>query len=178
MEYSCPLTLDPNTAHRSLSLSEGNRKATRREEQPCPDHPHRFDGWAQVLCVEAISACCYWEVEWTSEDTFGVDIAVAYKGMDRKGGHLECRFGCNNLSWRLECDPRRCTFRHNNFRTKLLTLPLPRMGVYVDHRVGILSFYSVSDTMTLLHTVQTSFTKPLYPGFWLANGASVKICSQ
>ncbi|XP_041936499.1 tripartite motif-containing protein 16-like isoform X1 [Alosa sapidissima] len=177
MEYSCPLTLDPDTAHRSLSLSEANRKATRGEEQPYPDHPDRFDGWAQVLCVEAISACSYWEVEWTHEDNVGVDIALAYKHIDRKGV-LECRFGCNKQSWRLECDPGRCSFRHNNFRTELLTLPLARMGVYVDHRVGLLSFYSVSDTMTLLHTVQTTFTEPLYPGFWVANGASIKICAE
>ncbi|XP_062384411.1 tripartite motif-containing protein 16-like [Sardina pilchardus] len=178
MEYSCPLTLDPHTAHRSLFLSEANRKATRGEERPYPDHPDRFDGWAQVLCMEAISACSYWEVEWTHEDNVGVDIALAYQHVDRKGGVLECRFGCNKQSWRLECDPGRCTFRHNNFRTELLAVPLSRMGVYVDHSVGILSFYSISDTMTLLHTVQTTFTEPLYPGFWVANGASIKICSE
>ncbi len=29
---------------------------------------------------------------------------------------------------------------------------------------GILSFYSVSETMTLLHRVQTTFTQPLHAG--------------
>ncbi|TNN47689.1 E3 ubiquitin/ISG15 ligase TRIM25 [Liparis tanakae] len=42
-----------------------------------------------------------------------------------------------------------------------------RLGVYLDHRAGILSFYSVSDTMTLLHRVQTTFTQPLYAGLRL-----------
>ncbi|CAB1460810.1 unnamed protein product [Pleuronectes platessa] len=39
-----------------------------------------------------------------------------------------------------------------------------RVGVYLDHSAGVLSFYSVSDTMTLLHRVQTTFTQPLYAG--------------
>ncbi|PWA23285.1 hypothetical protein CCH79_00021028, partial [Gambusia affinis] len=39
-----------------------------------------------------------------------------------------------------------------------------RVGVYLDHRAGILSFYSVSETMTLLHRVQTRFTEPLLAG--------------
>ncbi|XP_041841989.1 E3 ubiquitin/ISG15 ligase TRIM25-like [Melanotaenia boesemani] len=41
---------------------------------------------------------------------------------------------------------------------------LEQIGVYLDHRAGILSFYSVSKTRTLLHRVQTTFTQPLYAG--------------
>ncbi|XP_052404119.1 tripartite motif-containing protein 16-like isoform X2 [Carassius gibelio] len=52
-----------------------------------------------------------------------------------------------------------------------------RIGVFVDHRAGTLSFYSVSDTMSLIHTVQTTFTQTLYPGFMVYNlGSSVKLC--
>jgi len=49
--------------------------------------------------------------------------------------------------------------------------------VYVDHSAGTLSFYRVSgDTMTLFHTVQTTFTQPLYPGFRVGYESSVKLC--
>ncbi len=48
--------------------------------------------------------------------------------------------------------------------------------MFVDHSAGTLSFYSVSDTMILIHTVQTTFTQTLYPGFWVNGGSSVKLC--
>ncbi len=53
-----------------------------------------------------------------------------------------------------------------------------RIGVFVDHGAGTLSFYSVSDTMSLIHTVQTTFTQTLYPGFGFRvwSGSSVKLC--
>ncbi|KAK1784336.1 hypothetical protein P4O66_003514, partial [Electrophorus voltai] len=45
---ACVLTLDPNTAHPHLHLSEGNRKVTWMEEQQSyPDHSERFDGCEQ-----------------------------------------------------------------------------------------------------------------------------------
>ncbi|KAJ8357922.1 hypothetical protein AAFF_G00055400 [Aldrovandia affinis] len=65
LQYSCQLTLDPNTAHRALRLSEGNREVTRVEQdQSYPDHPERFNYWAQVLCREGLSGRSYWEAEW------------------------------------------------------------------------------------------------------------------
>ncbi|KAI4904479.1 hypothetical protein NFI96_008394 [Prochilodus magdalenae] len=82
-KYSCELKLDPNTAHRRLSLCEENRKVVRvREEKSYPDHPERFDGCEQVLCRESLIGRCYWEAEWSGD----VDIAVTYKGIRRKGG--------------------------------------------------------------------------------------------
>ncbi|KAF4114123.1 hypothetical protein G5714_004346 [Onychostoma macrolepis] len=52
-----------------------------------------------------------------------------------------------------------------------------RTGVYADHSAGTLSFYSISDTMRLIHTEQTTFTQPLYPGISVYYpGSSVKLC--
>uniref|UniRef100_A0A8K9V6Y9 Fish virus induced TRIM protein n=1 Tax=Oncorhynchus mykiss TaxID=8022 RepID=A0A8K9V6Y9_ONCMY len=80
LQYSCQLTLDPNTAHTHLSLSEGNRKVTcTRQVQPYPDHPDRFTNYRQVLCREGQSGRCYWEVEWSVD----VDTAVSYKDISR-----------------------------------------------------------------------------------------------
>ncbi|KAI2665822.1 Zinc-binding protein A33 [Labeo rohita] len=108
VEDSHQLTLDPNTAHKGLHLSDGNRGFTVPDTlQSYPDHPDRFD-----LCISYV-------------------------------------------------------FWHNKIRTVLpLESSCRRIGVFVDHSAGTLSFYIIySDTMSLIHTVQTTFTQTLYPGF-------------
>uniref|UniRef100_A0A674B6Y7 Uncharacterized protein n=1 Tax=Salmo trutta TaxID=8032 RepID=A0A674B6Y7_SALTR len=159
--YSCQLTLDPNTAHKYLCLSEGNRKVTwSNKVQSYPDHPDRFTNCHQVLCREGLSGVCYWEVDWSGK---WVNIAVAYKGISRRGP--EEWFRNSNQAYCLEFADTSCSFYHNSKRT-VITVPFSsRVGVYLDHRAGTLSFYSVSDTMTLLHRVQNTFTQPLYPVF-------------
>ncbi|XP_051747477.1 tripartite motif-containing protein 16-like isoform X4 [Ctenopharyngodon idella] len=179
LQYSHRLTLDLNTVNKRLHLSEGNTVITNTlTEQSYPDHPDRFDVFnAQVLCRESVCGHCYWEIEW-SRSVFGaVYISVSYKSISRKGGGDECVFGYNDQSWSLFCTPSRYSFIHNNIQTELHVKPIisSRIGVYVDHSAGTLSFYSVSDTMNLIHTVQTTFTQPLYPGFRLYYG-SVKLC--
>ncbi|KAL0970573.1 hypothetical protein UPYG_G00243890 [Umbra pygmaea] len=105
-KYFCDLTLDPNTVHRKLSLSEENRKVTwSKEEQPYPDHPERFDFWEHVLCREGLTGRCYWEVEWNGRsDKSGVKIGVIinkYKGINRS--EIVSMLGYNDKSWTLNC---------------------------------------------------------------------------
>ncbi|XP_064190304.1 tripartite motif-containing protein 16-like isoform X11 [Anguilla rostrata] len=179
LQNFCHLTLDPNTVNKYLSLSEGNRKVTRvRESQSYPDHPERFEHWAQVLCREGLSGHCYWEAEWSGDGWSGdeVFIAASYKGISRKGRGYDSVLGFNNKSWCLRRSYGRYSFQHNAVSTEIPGPPSSRVGVYLDHGAGTLSFYSVSDTMTLLHRVQTTFTQPLYPGFWVGTGISVKLC--
>ncbi|XP_048099612.1 tripartite motif-containing protein 16-like isoform X2 [Alosa alosa] len=172
LQYSCHFTLDPNTAHRQFHLSEGNRRVERRAQfQSYPDHPERFDEWWQVLCSEGVSGRCYWEVEWSGV----VYIAVSYKSISRKGEGGECKFGCNDQSWRLRLTSSGSSFWHNDKETELPLVVSSKIGVYVDHRAGTLAFYSISDTMTLLHRVQTTFTHTLYPGFCLHKRSSVQL---
>uniref|UniRef100_A0A672KS58 Tripartite motif-containing protein 16-like n=1 Tax=Sinocyclocheilus grahami TaxID=75366 RepID=A0A672KS58_SINGR len=140
-------------------------------EQPYPDHPDRFDVF-QVLCRESVCGRCYWEIEWSGS----VLISVSYKSLSTKGLGNESVFGYNDQSWSLSCSPSRCSFIHNNIVTKLPAVSSSRIGVFVDLSAGTLSFYSVSDTMSLIHTVQTAFTQTLYPGFLVDYGSSVKLC--
>ncbi|XP_016537103.1 tripartite motif-containing protein 16-like [Poecilia formosa] len=162
LKYLQEITLDPNTANRKLVLSQGNRKATLMEQQQSyPDHPDRFTNCDQVLSKESLTGRCYWEVEWRGG---GVNVAVSYNNISRAGRSKECLFGFNDKSWSLRCDTESYTFFNSGVKTPVPGPVSSRIGVYLDHRAGILSFYSISETMTLLHRVQTRFTQPLHAG--------------
>ncbi|XP_065810558.1 tripartite motif-containing protein 16-like [Labrus bergylta] len=175
LKYSCDITLDPNTANTQLLLSDENRKVTvMSEHQSYSSHPDRFTDWWQVLSKESLMGRCYWEVELRGE---GVCVAVTYKNISRAGDSDECLFGCNDKSWRLDCYSNSYDFCYNSVSTPVSGPESSRVGVYLDHRAGVLSFYSISETMTLLHRVQTTFTQPLHAGLWFVyDGASAELC--
>ncbi|XP_036972204.1 E3 ubiquitin/ISG15 ligase TRIM25-like [Acanthopagrus latus] len=174
LKYSREITLDPNTANTYLLLSEGNRKATAMEdEQSYSNHPDRFTDLAQVLSRESLTGRCYWEVESRGG---AVGVAVAYKTIGRSGMTRESLFGFNDKSWSLFWNSDSCEFWYNNIDTPISGPQSSRVGVYLDHSAGILSFYSVSDTMTLLHRVQTTFTQPLYAGLTFYQETTAELC--
>ena len=174
LRYSQEITLDPNTAYRQLLLSEGNRKVTNvGKDQSYSNHPDRFTVWSQVLSRESLTGRCYWEVKVRG----AVRVAVTYKDISRAGLSLECGFGVNDKSWSLHCGGNSYVFYYNDIVTPVSGPVSSRVGVYLDHRAGVLSFYRVSDTMTLLHRVQTTFTQPLYAGVWVYYpGDTAKFC--
>ncbi|XP_073677275.1 E3 ubiquitin/ISG15 ligase TRIM25-like [Garra rufa] len=175
LQYSHQLTLDLNTVNKHLRLSENNRVITVTiTKQSYPRHTDRFTDVCQALCRESVCGRSYWEIEWSGDD---VRISVSYKSISRKKLVKKCSFGRNDQSWSLDCTPSRYSFWHNNIETVLHVESISsRIGVFVDLSAGTLSFYSVSDTMSLIHTVHTTFTQPLYPGFYVCCGSSVKLC--
>ncbi|KAK2828821.1 hypothetical protein Q5P01_019855 [Channa striata] len=173
VKYFCQLKLDPSTAYKELYISESSRKVTRtRDLQPYGDNPERFDSFAQVLCREALSGGrFYWEIEWNGEFSVG----VAYKGISRKGKGSLCLLGYNDKSWSLLCSDSGYSAWHNRVDKAVSGPHSPRIGVYLDHTAGVLAFYSIGNTMTLLHRFETKFVEPLYPGFGV--GTSVRLCN-
>ncbi|XP_062258098.1 tripartite motif-containing protein 16-like protein [Platichthys flesus] len=173
LKYSQEVTLDPNTANRCVLLSEGNRKVTAMsKQQSYSDHPDRFIGQPQVRSTESLTGRCYWEVEmWMG---VGAMVAVTYKNNRRNS--LECEFGFNDKSWSLYCGKNIYFFYYNSILTPVSGPWSSRVGVYLDPSAGVLSFYNVSDTMTLLHRVQTTFTQPLYAGVRVNPGTTAEFC--
>ncbi|KAL0173336.1 hypothetical protein M9458_033647, partial [Cirrhinus mrigala] len=123
---------DLNTIHPRLKLSKGNRKISETtEEQKYPDHPERFTLYPQVMCEEALTGRCYFEVECEG----GVSVAVAYKTSDRR----ESIMGVKNTFPALICQDGKLNLWWNNEITREFPVSdrSKRVGVYVDLEHGI-----------------------------------------
>ncbi|XP_029542228.1 tripartite motif-containing protein 16-like [Oncorhynchus nerka] len=177
LKYACQLTLDLNTAHKNLLLSKDNKEAVWKDVAlPYPDHPERFVNNAVVLCREALSGRCYWEVEWSGVQ---VVMGVAYKGINRKKcpthDHFDWILNFHEQTWSLDVFGR-CVWENTKQTKQLPFWPSKKIGLYLDHKAGSLMFYNITDTMTLLYRVQTTFTQPLYPVFWIKVQSGMKLC--
>uniref|UniRef100_A0A8C6KZ14 B30.2/SPRY domain-containing protein n=1 Tax=Nothobranchius furzeri TaxID=105023 RepID=A0A8C6KZ14_NOTFU len=178
-KYSCQITLDFNTAHHHLNLSDRVVRVDPTQRSH-PDHPERFDHWQQLICTNALTERHYWEVEWEGM----VAIGVAYRGIGRKGDGTSCLLGGNHQSWSLYCAGN-TYFVFSKNKKKNLHSPSSfskRVGVFLDWSSGTLSFYRVSsDTLIHLWTFSTTFTEPVHPAFRVGFGqstfsSSVSLC--
>ena len=180
----CHLTLDPHSAHPRLRLSEDKRTVDLQDSPQSLEDQDRFTDCRQVLSSSGLRGRCYWEVQWRG---WGVDIAVSYRGIRRRGDNS--RFGENDQSWRLWIIQGQCSFRHNKktlyetssrtFSSDLQGLFSGLVGVLLDSEAGALSFFKVDSDGKLSHiyTFSDSFTEPLFPGFGLRGwwGSSVSL---
>ncbi|MEQ2278735.1 hypothetical protein AMECASPLE_002109 [Ameca splendens] len=175
--YACDLSLDPTTAHKDLIISDRNkevRMSADRFQTPALNSSERFTHRHQVLCREGLQAeRCYYEVEVKGDKA---EIALAYKGINRKSSRNKSAFGANATSWSLDLN-NFYSVSHKSKSIQLIQLPSGgRIGVYLKFKEGSLSFYEVSDSMRFLYKVEAKFTEPLYPGFWLNDKCCIRIC--
>ncbi|KAG8007823.1 Tripartite motif-containing protein 16 [Nibea albiflora] len=177
LQYACVLSLDPDTAHKDLAISAGDKKVSLGppKYKNSPVHSaKRFIHRRQVLCREALQAeRCYYEVEVEGDK---VEIALAYEGIDRKSRTEQSAFGGNANSWSLDRS-KSYSVSHRGEGIKLTKSPSHhRIGVYLEFKKGALWFYEVSDSMEFLYKLEAEFTEPLYPGFWLGERCCIRIC--
>lgn len=198
------LTLDPNTAHESWLLSDDNRTATlkitqqssRTEKRPVPrprpgmlddvgyhvtprpvegepDRQSRFRRSELVMASVGLTGRSYFEVAFSRD----VDIAMTYR--PRTDG---CDLGDDNISWSLRIYGGQYYVCSLNVQDEVRGVSSDRVGVYLDHEAGILSFYEIKGggEPSHLHTFREAFREPLYPAFgvWVCTrkaGASVSL---
>ncbi|XP_076158964.1 uncharacterized protein trim25l isoform X2 [Alosa pseudoharengus] len=173
LQYACVLTLDPNSAHRRLVLSEGNTVATlQASPQVCADCPERFDGWTQVVCLGPLTADrCYWEVEWRGR---GSSLGVALASMPRKGADSRSGLGYNGQSWSLELSDMCCAALHANQKQEIPVTYSPRVGLFLDRAAQTLAFYGVDDELALLHAFRSpALAQPLHAAFGVGCGLGI-----
>lgn len=160
------LTLNASSACNQLSVCD---KSVSRKDRQTNDYYANYYRTAtyQVLCNEKLSGRCYFEVNWTGS---GCSIGFSYD-IIRNGG--TSTFGSNNRSWRCDFTTANVCECHNSQTTNIQLVA--KIGVFLDLEAGSVSFYSVSEKMTLLHRIQTTFTERLYPGFSLEKWGSSSV---
>ncbi|XP_056331986.1 NLR family CARD domain-containing protein 3 [Danio aesculapii] len=173
-KYALKLTVNPDTVHPHLIVSDENRRISETTlDQKYPANPDRYTLYPQVMCTEPLADRSYFEVKCTG----GVSVGVAYKSSDR----TEDLMGNNNTFPSLMCQDGKLNLWQNNKITR--TFPVStrskRIGVYVDQEHGSLSYYSVhNDRLNHLHTHLTTFTRPLHVGFIFMTCSSVSLCEM
>uniref|UniRef100_A0A8C4KSY8 Erythroblast membrane associated protein (Scianna blood group) n=1 Tax=Equus asinus TaxID=9793 RepID=A0A8C4KSY8_EQUAS len=156
------VTLEPDTAHPKLILSEDRRCVKLGDRrQPVPDNPQRFDFVVSVLGSEYFTAGChYWEV-YVGDKTKWI-LGVCSDSVSRKGkvtaspanGHWLVRQSQGNEYEAL-------TSPQTYFRLKE---PPRCVGIFLDYEAGVISFYNVTDKSHIF-TFTHTFSGPLRPFF-------------
>ncbi|XP_030768923.1 erythroid membrane-associated protein isoform X2 [Rhinopithecus roxellana] len=175
------VTLDPETAHPKLILSEDQRCVRLGDRrQPVPDNPQRFDFVVSILGSEYFTTGChYWEV-YVGHKTKWI-LGVCSESVSRKGkvtaspanGHWLLRQSHGNEYEAL-------TSPQTSFRLKE---PPRCVGIFLDYEAGVISFYNVTNKSHIF-TFTHSFSGPLRPFFEPClhdggkNTAPLVICSE
>ncbi|XP_067403517.1 E3 ubiquitin/ISG15 ligase TRIM25 isoform X3 [Emydura macquarii macquarii] len=175
LEYAAKITLDFNTAHNKVQLSERNTKISVSEiPQKYNSHPQRFTYCSQVLGFQCFKrGIHYWEVELQRNNFCG--IGICYGSMDRQGA--DSRLGRNSSSWCIEWFNAKISAWHDDIEKCLPNTKATKIGVLLNYDAGFVIFLGVGEKHNLIYKYRAQFTEALYPAFWVfSSGTTLSIC--
>ncbi|XP_034047445.1 E3 ubiquitin-protein ligase TRIM21-like [Thalassophryne amazonica] len=162
-QYAVDVTLDPDTAHPYLILSDDGKQVKHGDKRKnLPDNPERYSYHVSVLSKQSFSAGrFYFEVqvngktEWT--------LGVARESVNRKGN---ITFSPQNGYWaiRLIDESKYKALSDPSVCLSVRSQP-EKVGVFVDYEEGLISFYDVDAAVLLYSFTGCSFTQKIYPYF-------------
>ncbi|XP_071396182.1 E3 ubiquitin-protein ligase TRIM21-like isoform X1 [Centroberyx affinis] len=162
-QYAVDVTLDPDTAHPTLILSDDGKQVNHGDvEKNLPDNPERFSYSARVLGKQSFSSGrFYYEVQVKGKTEWGLGVArgsINRKGLitlSPKNGYWTVWLS-NENGYKAFADP-----------PVLLSLKSKpqKVGVFVDYEEGLVSFYDVDAAVLIYSFTGCSFTEKLYPFF-------------
>ncbi|XP_020834541.1 butyrophilin-like protein 9 [Phascolarctos cinereus] len=160
--YAVNITLDSDTAHPSLKVSEDGKSVIYCDiKQDLPDGPKRFEDQLCVLGQEGfISGKHYWEVEVGEKSRWF--LGVCYDSVERKGTVKLCPgTGYWVIGLWNGCE----YFIFNPHRVSLtLRVPPRQIGIFLNYEAGKVSFFNVTDNSHIF-TFTDKFSGTLRPYF-------------
>uniref|UniRef100_A0AAR2JR08 Uncharacterized protein n=1 Tax=Pygocentrus nattereri TaxID=42514 RepID=A0AAR2JR08_PYGNA len=173
LKPSTHFTLDPNTAHCNISISDDLLSAQWvASPLPHPAHPERFRLHPQVLCGQGLSRGEHtWQVE--VGGTRRWEVGVTCKSRDQA-------WVDSCISWALRWDGRRLQVfeghkRYSNPKLSTIKQAPALIQVHLDCGQKTLSFLTAEEG--LLHRLSINASGPVFPGFYLEE-SFVKIRKQ
>ncbi|XP_063666145.1 probable E3 ubiquitin-protein ligase TRIML2 isoform X2 [Pan troglodytes] len=160
------LTLDPETAHPCLALSEDLRTMRLRHgQQDGAGNPERLDFSAMVLAAESFtSGRHYWEVDVGKATRW--QVGIYHSSADTKGSTARASGekvlltgSVMGTEWTLWVFP--------PLKRLFLEKKLDTVGVFLDCEHGQISFYNVTETSLIYNFSHCAFQGALRPVFSL-----------
>ncbi|XP_048346364.1 E3 ubiquitin/ISG15 ligase TRIM25 isoform X2 [Sphaerodactylus townsendi] len=175
LEFATRFTLDYNSAHNKVILTEQNTKISVSDKpRNYPPHRQRFMYCSQVQSFQCFKrGIHYWEVELEQSNFCGV--GVCYGSMAKDGS--ESRLGRNSSSWCIEWFNAQVSAWHNDIEKRLPNTKVKKIGVLLNYEGGFVIFFGVSQKLSLLYKFKAQFTEALYPAFWVfSSGTTISLC--
>uniref|UniRef100_A0A8C1SA22 Uncharacterized protein n=1 Tax=Cyprinus carpio TaxID=7962 RepID=A0A8C1SA22_CYPCA len=162
-QYAVDVTLDPDTAHPTLILSDDGKQVRHGDiGQKLPDIPKRFDFLVSVLGKEGFSSGrFYFEVQVKGKTKW--NLGVVRESINRKG---DIQLNPSNGYWTvvLRNGNEYWAYGHTTVSLSLRVKP-QRVGVFVDYEEGLVSFYDVDSSSHIYSFTGQCFADKLYPFF-------------
>ncbi|XP_036796400.1 E3 ubiquitin-protein ligase RNF135-like isoform X4 [Oncorhynchus mykiss] len=153
------LTFNPAQGHRCLTFLPNEHKVVTKRTSSAY-HDGRFDISQWMAEQEFSEGCHYWDVDTSA--SVGWAVGVSYPSIGRRD-----QLGRTANSWCLEWSRDKLCYWHDNIGVFIKHGCPSIVRLALDVTNGTLSFYSLSDSQTLLHCVEEGFTEPVRPVFWL-----------
>ncbi|XP_039668948.1 E3 ubiquitin-protein ligase TRIM39-like [Perca fluviatilis] len=166
-QYAVDVTLDPDTAHPELILSDDGRQVNHCDVwKTIPNSKKRFSYRTSVLGKQSFSSGrLYFEVQVKEKTKW--TLGVARESINRKGDiTLSTEDGYWTIWLRKGNEYKACAVP-----PVLLSLKCrpQKVGVFVDYEEGLVSFYDVDAAALIYSFTGCSFTEKLFPFFHTGN---------
>ncbi|XP_028712141.1 tripartite motif-containing protein 75-like [Peromyscus leucopus] len=174
-QFTVQVTLDPDTAHQNLLVSEDKKCVTfSKKKQRVPDFLKRFTKSHVVLGFPNFSSGRhFWAVKVGEKSEWAVGICRANLSTGARQSLIPP--GCWRIVWKGDCfevsgeaDPKGSQLKATRPRV---------IGIFLDYELGEVSFYRMPEKSHIC-TIGDTFAEPVCPYFYIGNNSEpLRLCS-